>query len=129
MAQTTSPRSFHVRLGERLKERRITQARLAKNLGVSENTVSGWTTGLHSPKAVVLPNIARELKTSVGDLFGEEHQPPPSQDAPSGRGDSAALELVRRLAALGLSEHLERLGPAVPDLLEILRLAERLLEE
>jgi len=115
-------------LGKRLKERRISQAMLAKNLGVSENTVSGWTTGQHSPKAKVLPEIARELETSVGELFGEK---PPTTSAEAGgiSPDSITLDLVSRLASLRLVEQLEALGSVVPELLEILKRAEQLGEQ
>lgn len=115
-------------LGERLKERRISQAQLAKSLGVSENTVSGWATGLHSPKAKVLPEIARELETSVGELFGEK---PPAALAEAGdiSPGSIALDLVRRLASLGLVQELEALGSIGPELFKILKSAEQLGEQ
>jgi transcriptional regulator with XRE-family HTH domain len=128
MATARTSQNFHALLGKRLRERRISQARLAKNLGVSENTVSGWTTGSHSPKAKVLPKIARELETSVGELFGEEPPAPPTETE-GVSPDSIALGLVRRLARLGLVEQLDELRSIAPELLKILKSAEQFGEQ
>ena len=117
---------FSGRLTECLKERHVSRAKLARSLGVSQNTVSSWTTGLHSPKAVVLPQIAQELDTSVGDLFGEKRPQRIDLASRSDEADLEALELVHRLAALQIGESVERLADAAGDLLEILRQAERL---
>lgn len=51
------------------KNARITQADLARMIGVSQSTVAGWENGSMYPSADKLPAIAEALKCSVDDLF------------------------------------------------------------
>ncbi len=114
---------FPTCLRRRLRERNVNQKQLADDLKISANTVSAWATGGHSPKAVILPRLAHNLDTNVGALFGET-----TESSGGGRagqdGAAVALDLMHRLAGLGIGESAARLVDSAPDLLEILQLAE-----
>lgn len=51
-------------------EREMTQAQMAKKLGVQYQTVSKWETGTSVPDALMLPAIADVLNVTIDDLFG-----------------------------------------------------------
>ena len=59
--------------GKNLKESRekqgCSQTELANRLNVTQATVAIWENGNALPRANKLPDIARELKCSVNDLF------------------------------------------------------------
>ena len=58
----------------RIKEARIsanlTQEQLAKKLGISNTTLSGYEVGAHDPKSNLLVSIAQICNTSVDYLLG-----------------------------------------------------------
>jgi transcriptional regulator with XRE-family HTH domain len=114
-----------------LNDQGIKQAQLADVLEVSENTVSSWTTGAHSPNSSRLPEIARALETSVGDLLEEQGSKKRSGNrAKAGKARrTASDDLVQSLAALELESTAAKLADAAPDLLMVLRKAERLARE
>ena len=62
-----------------IKERRealgISQAALARTLGVVPATVCGWESGRFAPSASMLPRIAAELNCKIDDLFTKEVKP------------------------------------------------------
>ena len=73
------------RLKELRKEKGISQAHLARNLGVNQTAVSQWETGRTLPSADLLYKIAEYLEVSVDYLLGrtphtnpEEARPDPS---------------------------------------------------
>lgn len=47
----------------------ITQAELAKMLGVSQSAISQWEAGKRYPKATLLPRIADTLGCTVDELL------------------------------------------------------------
>lgn len=49
----------------------LTQQEVAAALHVEQSSVSMWETGKATPRADMLPRIAKLLGCSVGDLFGE----------------------------------------------------------
>lgn len=51
-------------------KKNLTQAYLAEQLGVDKTTVSKWEIGTSSPRANMLPEIARILDCSIKDLYG-----------------------------------------------------------
>ncbi len=75
-------------IGKRIAEarsfgagRRVTQAELAKHLGVTPQAVSGWERGESYPEAEKINTIALFLNVSVGWLLqGEESGTTPSPD-------------------------------------------------
>lgn len=81
-------------LGQRIKAARIavdlTQAELAKKLGVSDKAVSGWERDQYSPESKLLPRI-RDVLGITYDLLidGEERRSPMDDITPAER---AALE-------------------------------------
>ena len=58
---------------EKMKELRtslgLSQAELARRIGVSKTSVSQWIRGGMSPQAELLPKIAQELDCSIDSLF------------------------------------------------------------
>jgi len=50
-------------------ERRLTQARLAERLGVSNKTVSKWERGLGAPDLSLLPELSRQLEVDLERLL------------------------------------------------------------
>lgn len=61
-------------IGRRIREyrtkRKVTQAQLARELGVQFQTVSKWETGNAQPGIDLLPPLADALGVSIDDLFG-----------------------------------------------------------
>ena len=53
------------------KEKGLTQRELADLLGISDKTVSRWESGVQVPDALILPDVARLLGTTVSELYGE----------------------------------------------------------
>ncbi|MBQ6152238.1 MAG: helix-turn-helix transcriptional regulator [Ruminococcus sp.] len=53
------------------KEKGWTQRELADALGISDKTVSRWESGVQVPDAMIIPDVARLLDTTVSELYGE----------------------------------------------------------
>lgn len=68
------PRRYRAQFGEnlkkKLKERRISQATLAKEMGVSRTCVGFWCNGQTIPGYERLAQLARFLETSPRRLLG-----------------------------------------------------------
>lgn len=60
---------------ERIKEMRVraglTQEKLSQELGVTQSAVAKWETGESSPLSEKLPDLARVLGCTIGELFDE----------------------------------------------------------
>ena len=52
-----------------LRRAGMSQAELARRIGVSKTSVSQWIRGGMSPQAELLPKIAQELDCSIDSLF------------------------------------------------------------
>jgi transcriptional regulator with XRE-family HTH domain len=53
----------------RMLEKDLTRAKLAEQLGVRQNTLSGWFTGKHFPEYKTLPKLARLLDIDLAELI------------------------------------------------------------
>ena len=64
-----------VSIGKNIKRLRremgLTQAELARLVGVTAQAVSKWETKANSPDIGLIPKIARVLGVSIDELFGE----------------------------------------------------------
>lgn len=58
-----------LRLRQIFKQKHVTQAVIAKRLGVSTMTVSGWTTGRHFPTIETLDRISEMLDVPITEFF------------------------------------------------------------
>lgn len=62
------------KVGRHIREARIAKdismAELARRLGKPRSTVHGWEHGNHGPRMSDMTDIARQLDTTVADLFG-----------------------------------------------------------
>lgn len=54
---------------ERREQLEITQAELAKAIGVDQSAVCLWETGKTLPRTKLLPSLARILKCTVDELI------------------------------------------------------------
>lgn len=73
------------RIREKRKGQRLTQQELADKIGVSLMTVLRWEKGERTPNALIMPQIAEALNTSVEYLMGLQSSseiPPVSQAGP-----------------------------------------------
>ena len=60
-----SPRSIGERIRHTRKTRGLSQADLAKRIGVSQPAIANWESGLHDPRRVVLAKLADVLDAPV----------------------------------------------------------------
>ena len=63
-------------LRELRQERGLTQAQIASQTGVQQNTVSQWESGKRNPPSTTLPLLASVLGCTIDELFGRS---PPGQ--------------------------------------------------
>lgn len=72
-------------IGDRIKNARIaanmTQAELAKRLGVAYQNIGQWESGKRNPKFDTLKKIAKALNVSVAWLYGMDEQETPELQA------------------------------------------------
>lgn len=61
-------------LKKQREKRGITQAELAKKLGVTQEAVTKWETGRNKPRASTLIKLAEILDCSVDELLKEEKE-------------------------------------------------------
>ncbi|MDE6287985.1 MAG: helix-turn-helix domain-containing protein [Muribaculaceae bacterium] len=58
-----------LRIKELIEDKGFTQAQVARELGVTSMTVSGWATGKRYPSIEVLDNLATMLNVDIVDFF------------------------------------------------------------
>lgn len=116
---------FAVALTVALRQRGLTQRDLASRVGVSSNTVSSWTRGEHTPSSSHARAVAEQLGEDVGSLLGG----PAPRARPAPPGPSDAEDVIARLGALRLSRALAPVADSVPDLIQVLRDAEKLADD
>jgi len=75
-------KDFGERLEQRLKDLRLTQAELARHLGVTKATISYWISDRNRPTFERLEQIAGFLGCSVGELLGEAPVDPKRVQSP-----------------------------------------------
>ncbi len=87
---------FSDRIARLRKERGLNQSQLAKQLGVSVDSVRRWEQGKRSPDVEMLRTLARVLNTTVSYITGETDDASPMQTNPpvvniaSGRGSGGS---------------------------------------
>jgi len=59
-------------IARRRKELGLTQRELAEKLNISDKTLSRWETDKQIPDALMIPEIAKALDMSIGELYGVE---------------------------------------------------------
>lgn len=62
------------RIREARKNAKLTQAELARQVGVTQGTVTQWETGRTAPKLHTMLTLARTLNVSVEYLIGDGGQ-------------------------------------------------------
>lgn len=84
-------------LAKKRKEKNMTQATLAGQLGVSNKTISKWETGKCMPDYGVIEPLCKELGITVAELLdGEEVE----DNSVRIYDDSQVLELIKRVQVL-----------------------------
>jgi transcriptional regulator with XRE-family HTH domain len=109
-------------LEEILKEKDMSQAKLAKKSGVSENTISNWKKGLEARKSYV-ERVAKALGTSVGRLTGSDR----SERKVNGNYEQVLLELVSHHYGVS-ADTIIKLAPILFSVIARRALAKRLSE-
>ena len=75
----TTDKTFYVRLGGRIAEARkaagLTQAQLAEELGIAQQTMAHYEGGVARIAVAMLPTVARLLGVSVEELIGQPVRP------------------------------------------------------
>ncbi|MBQ7095851.1 MAG: helix-turn-helix transcriptional regulator [Clostridia bacterium] len=61
-----------MRIKEIRKEKGLTQSELAQVMKVGQTTVCQWESGVRSPRAKQLPELARALGCTLDELYGVE---------------------------------------------------------
>ena len=91
-----------MRIKEIRQARNIQQKVLASELGIRQNTLSQYETGVREPDLKMLCKIANSLDVSVGYLLGQEEKSGPITVS----DDEASLdeELINRLCQLSEGE-------------------------
>lgn len=86
-------------LEELLKERSISRYRLAKETGISQNTIGDWIKGTANPGAASLSKVANYLGVTTDYLLGYEEKETPTPDNESERSEleNDLLDIARRL--------------------------------
>ena len=86
MTISTEERAFFVTLGEHIaalrRKHNVTQVQLAEALGVSQQTMQSYEVGRRRILVSAMPLVARTLKVSLEELFGEEVKPARSRRGP-----------------------------------------------
>ena len=59
---------------------KISQAKVAEQLGVNQSTVCLWDTGKTRPRAALLPQIAELYGCSIDDLLAPDHPEQPTSN-------------------------------------------------
>ena len=134
----STPHNFSAVLRDELAQRGMRNKDLAGLLGVSENSVSNWTTGQYQPRHARMAQIATALGVSIDHLHGATAPTPtapPTPAAPSAPQaqpatvDAAAEQIVRGLAGLDIENALDALQRVTPPLMDIFSAARRYVDE
>jgi len=67
--------SFNVRLRELRKSKKITQVEFARDMDAALSTVAMWESGMRTPTAAVMANIAEYYDVSLDYLLGRSERP------------------------------------------------------
>lgn len=59
-------------IAQKRKEKNLTQAQLAEQLGVSNKTISKWECGKCMPDYSIIPSLCKELEITVSELMDGE---------------------------------------------------------
>lgn len=71
---------FQIRLKSLREDAKISQAMLAKKLGVAQSTVGMWESGKNKPENAKLEALANLFNVTTDYLLGREVAPPPTLD-------------------------------------------------
>lgn len=63
--------SFHDRLKQHRKEKKLTQKEIAPLLGIKQNTYSDWETGKSEPNLENVVKLSKILETTTDELLGQ----------------------------------------------------------
>ncbi|MBX3712965.1 MAG: helix-turn-helix transcriptional regulator [Lysobacter sp.] len=91
VSMAAKERSFYAALGQRIAEQRkalgITQAQLAEQLGIAQQTMAHYEGGVSRIAVETLAQLAEALQTSVEELIGT-----PAKRRASKRGPASKLQ-------------------------------------
>ncbi len=97
-----------LRIKELIEDKGFTQAQVARELGITAMTVSGWATGKRYPSIEMLDALAKLLDVDVVEFFGTAVPPGVTIQARVGNTTvDLTPALVKALAALPVSTTLK----------------------
>lgn len=86
---TPEDKVFYQQLGGRIAKRRkaqgLTQKKLTERLGISQQTLAHYEVGRLRVAVAMLPNLARELDTTVEELISEHTEVSHNKRGPTSR--------------------------------------------
>ncbi|EGK10197.1 MAG: helix-turn-helix transcriptional regulator [Firmicutes bacterium] len=88
--------SFGQRLKELRKKRKITQAELAKVLGVDNTTISKWESNTYEPEMTAIKEIADFFNVSADYLLGRTNVPSQFETEAAHRTDDPMDDLPQQ---------------------------------
>ncbi|WP_165043077.1 MULTISPECIES: helix-turn-helix domain-containing protein [unclassified Adlercreutzia] len=86
-------------IAQKRREKNLTQAELAANLGMSNKAVSKWETGKSMPDYAVVQSLCKELGISVSELVNAKEASPEDSMVPSSV-EEQILDLMKRTQKL-----------------------------
>lgn len=98
---------FPIRLKELRSNKGISQAKLAKDLGVSVGAVGNWESGIRLPDAKTIQRIADYFNTTIDYLLGREEKKTAQSELPLSDELEAILSSCSNLSSEKLKTVLE----------------------
>jgi transcriptional regulator with XRE-family HTH domain len=92
------------RLRELRKERGLTQAELARQIGIQQSDLSRMEKGEYRVSLDNLFKILGVFDLDLADFFGDQHEKTEREQQPLSRHDMKILHLLRELSAEGRAE-------------------------
>ena len=100
-------RDIGIRLRRIRRERRLTQADLARQIGIQQSDLSRMEKGEYRVSLDNLFKILGVFNIRMADFFGEAGAQPAAASQPLAREDMQILQMLRRLSPEGRQEAME----------------------
>ncbi len=91
-------------IAQKRKEKNMTQAKLAEQLGVSNKTVSKWETGKCMPDYSVIEQLCSELEITVAELMDGENA---ADNSVRTYDEEQILDLIKRTQMLEKDKNIQ----------------------
>lgn len=106
-SSVVSPKDVGGRLRRLRRERRLTQAELARQIGIQQSDLSRMEKGEYRVSLDNLFKILGVFEIKMADFFNEAASPVAARTQPLARDDMQMLQMIRRLSSGGRREVME----------------------